>query len=290
MRVTRVLMRRLPYPTAVALGAWFGRMAYRMLRTERRKAIANLTQAFGREKSPGEIHELARAVFANAGRASVEGMFFPYWSKEFLGRWISSVNPEPALALQREGRGFVVMTGHFGNWEMMGAYAVNVLGLNLGVIARRLSNPRLDRMMNEFREQIGLKVFLRGERASNFFRHLKGGGQIAILGDQAIRRIDGIFVDFFGHPAHTASGPAELILRSRSPWFFAVLIRQPDGLSHQLYWEGPLAVPDGQDHESRVRRLVEEYNRRMEEMIRRYPAQWMWMHNRWKRKPRKSEE
>ena len=289
-RLTQTLLKLLPFDVAVAVGGRLGNLAFVVLGSERRKTLKHLIQAFGQERSASEIREIARRLFINAGRAAAEGMLSSRWSEDFLRQRISLKDPEPFVQLQRSGRGIVILTGHFGNWEMMGAYAAKVLGANLGVIARRLSNPYLDRLTNRLRQRIGMKVFLRGEGARSFYRHLMDGGVLAILADQDIRRLDGIFVDFFGRPAHTLTGPAELILRSGSPWFYAVLVRQPDGRSHQLYWEGPLAVPEGDDHGTKVRRLVEDYTYRMEEMIRRHPDQWMWMHNRWRRKPKCSPD
>jgi KDO2-lipid IV(A) lauroyltransferase len=285
-RLAQWLALRLPFDAALALGGWLGRLAFAVMWRERRRTLEHLATAFGDEKSEAERREIARSVFENAGRCAAEIMLAPRWTDEQLRERIHFADPEPLMQAFRAGHGVVIMTGHIGNWELLGAYGSRIVGLNAGVIARRLSNPHLDRLINQYRRNVGLKVFLRGEPARGFFRHLTRGGTLAILADQDVRRVDGTFVDFFGRPAHTATGPAELILRSRAAWFFAFLQRSSDGRSHELHCAGPLPVPEGEDHATRVRRMTEEYVRQMEKAIRLYPDQWMWMHNRWRRKPK----
>ena len=289
-RAAQWLVLRLPFDAAIRLGGRLGRLAFAAMWRERRRTLEHLAMAFGNEKSEAERREIARGVFENAGRCAAEIMLAPHWTDERLRERIRFANPEPLLEAFRSGQGVVIMCGHLGNWELLGAYGSRIVGLNAGVIARRLSNPHLDRLINQYRRNAGLKVFLRGEPARGFFRHLTGGGTLAILADQDVRRIDGTFVEFFGRPAHTATGPAELILRSRANWFFAFLRRSKDGGSHELYCKGPLPVFEGEDHAARVRRVTEEYVRQMEEAIRLQPDLWMWMHNRWRRKPKREDE
>jgi len=279
----------LPFDLAVALGAWLGRLAFALHRRARRETIEHLTLAFGPEKTPEEIRDIARRVFINTGCALAEIMLSPRWSDERLRQRIQADEPAALLEASRSGRGVVILGAHFDNWELLGSYGVRILGLNAGVIVRALSNPRMDQMVNEYRRSVGLKVFVRGDPkgARGFYRHLIRGGTLALLGDHDMSGVEGIFVDFFGRPSNTATGPAELILRSKADWFFAVLVRQPDGLSHRLHVEGPLPIPDGDDYAARVRLLTEDYTHRVEAIVRQFPDQWMWMHNRWRKKPKK---
>jgi len=283
-RLAQALVLLLPFDAAITLGGWLGRLAFAVLRRQRGMTLEHLAIAFGQEKKEAERRDIARQVFINAGRDAAEIMLFPRWSDEQLRQRIRFDNPEPIVQASRSGNGLVILGGHFGNWELLGAYGVRILGMNAGVIARRLSNPHLDHLINGYRRNVGLKVFLRGEPVRGFFRHLTRGGTLAILNDQDVRKIDGIFVDFFGRPAHTPTGPAELILRSGAVWFLAVMKRSDDGRRHELLCQGPLPIPEGEDHAARVRCLTEEYVRRLEDIIRRYPDQWMWMHNRWEKR------
>lgn len=286
-RLVQAIAHVLPLDSAIAFGGWMGKAAFSILGSEREKTLHHLTMAFGKEKPEAERREIGRRVFMNAGRDLAEFMLFPRWTDERLRARIHFDHPEPLLEASRLGRGVVILGAHFGNWELMGAYAARVLGMNFGVIARRLSNPYLDQMVNAYRQRAGVKVFPRGERAMSLVRHLRTGGALAILGDHDMRKVKGTFVDFFGRPANTATGPAELIIRSGAQWFIIVPERLPDGCSHCLHCEGPLPVPDGEDHNAKVRRLTEEFTHRIEEFIRRHPDQWMWMHNRWRKKPKK---
>jgi len=288
-RLTQGLVLPLPFDAAIAAGGTLGRLAFALLGRERQKTIKHLRNAFGQTKQEDEIEQIARRVFINAGRSVAEVMLYPRWNEKRLRERISCDDPEPFFEALRKSRGMVILTAHFGNWELMGAYASRVLGLDLGVIARRLSNPHLDRLVNDYRKRMGIKVFIRGKGARAFYRHVTSGGVLAIVADQDVRRIEGVFVDFFGKPAHTPTGPAELIIRAKIPWTAAVLVRNPDGLTHRLHYRGPFPPPGDEtgDHAAAVRRLTEEYTRRIEEIVRKYPEQWMWMHNRWRRKPKK---
>lgn len=285
-RLVQAFLYVLPFDAAVAVGGWFGKLAFVVLRGERRKTLEHLALAFGQEKQKDERREIARRVFINAGRSLAEIMLFRRWNDERLRQRIHFDESEPLLQALRTSRGFVILTAHFGNWELLATYGMRVLGMDAGVIARHLSNPHLDRLANDYRRGIGLKVFMRGERAAGFSRHLRRGGVLAVLGDQDIRNTKGVFVDFFGRPAHTPTGPAELVIHSREPWFLAVLERLDDGCSHRLHCEGPFPLPDGEDRGARVRELTEQYMHRLEQIVRRYPDQWMWMHNRWRKKPK----
>jgi len=271
---------------AVRLGAFLGVLCYYLIPRQRRPTLAHLAMAFGDRMSDAQRRAIARRVFANAGRGMAEMVHLPRWTDDWLRATVAFDNPEPIRQALRSGRGAVILTGHFGNWELLGGYAARILQLPAGVMARRLSNPYIDEFVQGYRRRMGLAVFLRGDPPRGFFRHLVGGGVLAILADQDIRRLDGIFIDFLGRPAHTPTGPAELIIRARVPWFLAMLVRQDDGCSHRLLLEGPFEPPDGADYADRVRRLTEDYSRRIEAVIRRHPDQWMWMHNRWRKQPR----
>lgn len=275
----------LPFDFALWLGGRWGRVAFMLLGRERRRTIGHLRTAFGEEKSEQELHELARRVFVHAGRAVAEMAVMRRWTDERLRNRIVLENPEKILDVLRPGKGCVILTAHYGNWELLGLYAVKILGINMGVIARHLSNPYLDDMTTRHREQMGLKVFFRGDRATKIVRHVLKGGALGILADHDVKRLDGIFIDFFGQPAHTLTGPAELIVRTKVPWFFSVLRRNPDGRSYYAVLEGPYEAPEGKDRAEQVRKLLERYTHRLEEVVREHPEQWMWMHNRWQRKP-----
>ena len=285
-RVAQAILLVLPFDMATAVGGWLGRLAFTLLRSERRRTLKHLALAFGQDKQEHERREIARRVFVNAGRSIAEMMLFPRWNDKRLRQRIRFDEPEPLLRACRSGRGFVFLTAHFGNWELLGAFVVQVLGVDLGVIARRLSNPYLDRLVNDYRRRAGMKVFLRGERAASFSRHLRQGGTLGILGDHDIRGLKGVFVDFFGRPPHTPTGPAELILHSGVPWFTILLERSRDGYSHRVHCEGPFPIPDGENRAAKALQLTEQYMQWLERIVRRHPDQWMWMHDRWRKKPK----
>lgn len=207
------------------------------------------------------------------------------------------------------GRGILLVTAHFGNWELAGA-SITARGFPLDVVAARQRNLLFDRRVNLSRERLGMRVIPRGEARQGVLESLRAGRFVGILGDQDARRA-GIFVDFFGRPAATARGPALLALRAGAPFATTFCIRLPgrrpryevriERLSLRATGGGAAALGDGGTAEgtrgldgragpsgnlaARVAALTQAHTSRLEALVRRHPEQYFWLHRRWKTPP-----
>jgi KDO2-lipid IV(A) lauroyltransferase len=185
----------------------------------------------------------------------------------------------PALA---RGRGIFFLTGHFGNWELLAA-THGLAGFGLSVVVRPLDNPYLDALIARARERSGLRAISKREAVLGVREALGRGECIGILLDQDAGR-GGVFVPFLGHPASTSRALAVLALKTRAPVLPAFIHRLPDG-QHELVLEPeiPLVITGDLDHD--IAANTARYTEAIERQVRAHPAQWFWVHRRWKTRP-----
>jgi KDO2-lipid IV(A) lauroyltransferase len=276
------LVARLPPGAGRALGAALGRAAYRLVSGRRRVALDNLAMVYGDSLSPTDRATLARESFEHLGITTVEccRLFFGRAERLFAsvrGRGTEHIGP--ALA---RGRGVFFLTGHFGNWELLAA-AHGLAGFGLSVVVRPLDNPYLDALIARARERSGLRAISKREAVLGVREALGRGECIGILLDQDAGRA-GVFVPFLGHPASTSRALAVLALKTRAPVLPAFIHRLPDG-QHELVLEPeiPLVITGDLDHD--IAANTARYTEAIERHVRAYPAQWFWVHRRWKTRP-----
>ncbi len=266
---------------AVALGRGLGHLAL-LLGVRARVARQNLARAFP-EKSPGERAVIAREAYAQAGMTIVEHLRYPLLRVADLDRIAPSVRGLEHIAEARaRGRGAVLLTGHFGAFELVGAVAVRA-GNPMSFLVRGQSNPLVDRLMAAHRSALGVGVLGHGHGVRDALRMLRRGGCVALVADQDAGR-DGVFVEFFGVATSTPPGPAEFCVRTGAPLVLGFMRRLPGG-----GYEGEIfpavELPRTGDHAADVRALTQFHSRALEGWIRAWPEQWLWTHRRWKTAP-----
>jgi KDO2-lipid IV(A) lauroyltransferase len=271
-----------PMQPAAALGKALGALWYRLDRRHRKIARANLTIAFGDQKTPLEIDRLARRSFQNLGRLLFE-----------VG-WLQRLNPgevshhfflegfTPGLLAQLR-RGALVVTGHFGNWEVLPAAAA-MLDVRLSIVYRPMDFAPLDRFFGHSRSRFGADLIPKKKALFRIVRALRENRTVGILMDQNAKRDEGVFVDFFGRPVSSHKGLAQLALKTQTPVYPLFLVRQDPGFTVLLGDQIPLAITG--DPMRDVALNPRRYNQALEEIIRRYPDQWFWVHRRWKKQPK----
>ncbi len=273
------LLGRLPIGIAVAIARTLGRAAFLLLGTPRRFAVVHVGMAFP-ELSPAAHRQLVRATFAHAATAFAELALWPR-----LRMRPDYVRVEGAGALDdalARGQGALAIAGHAGQWELLAA-TIAAHGYPLTVIARRVNGPQFDELVNEFRRRAGVEVLLRDDPqfARAVGEALRRNRVVAILIDQDTEGA-GIFVPFFGRLAHTQAGAAVLALRNRVPVVTAFIERRPAG-GHLIRLA---AVPVTETrNRSGVEALTARLTHALEMQIRRAPAEWVWWHERWRRRP-----
>jgi Kdo2-lipid IVA lauroyltransferase/acyltransferase len=263
---------------AFRFGTRLGRLGYRLAARQRKRAVLNLHLAYGDAMSAAERERLTRRVFEHFGRGVVEFLRGPLLTKTELEQRVTCDGWQHFEEARRDGGSVVLITAHLGNWEILGRWLTNVKGLPLTVVAREPENPALGQYMRQMREGAGFAALSKGESARNLLRVLKNGEVICILPDQ---NSGDVFVPFFGVPAGTAAGPAALALHADAPLIPIYCLQQPDGTFRVLCLP-PLSTPRTGDRKIDTRNLMAEANRVLEGVIRQYPDQWLWLHNRWK--------
>lgn len=282
-RAAAGLFRRLPWPVAGALGAGLGRVGYYLLATERRRALDHLALAFGSERPVPERRRIARACFTHFGRAAAETLTLAALPPERVIGLVNRDALERLRGLVDQGRGLIYVTAHFGNWEVLAA-AIGAYGIRLTVVAAPIYDGVIGRWVETARARLGIATLDRGasDAARRLLTALKRKEMIGMLIDQDTR-VEGVFVPFFGRPAHTPAGPAALALRLAVPVVVGFAARRPDG-GYQIEFEGPLTLARSGDAAADVAAATAAFTARIEARIRRAPEQWVWMHRRWKTK------
>ncbi|RPJ41678.1 MAG: lipid A biosynthesis acyltransferase, partial [Candidatus Latescibacterota bacterium] len=184
--------------------------------------------------------------------------------------------------VRAEGRGAILFTGHYGNFDLFAA-TIAARGYPLSVVVQKQRNSLVEARLTLTRERMGERVIARGGGAREILRALERNEFIAILGDQDAHE-GGVFVDFFGRPASTPRGPARLARLAGAPLVFAVLERVEDG-THVARIEDPIYPEAGSDEEAEVVRLTTAVTRLLEGAVRRRPDHYLWVHRRWKTRP-----
>jgi KDO2-lipid IV(A) lauroyltransferase len=185
------------------------------------------------------------------------------------------------------GRPLMIVTGHFGNWELAG-YAIGLFGFKTYAVARPLDNPYLDEFLRNFRERTGQKILAKKGDFDQMQSVLDNNGVIATLADQDAGQ-RGLFVDYFNRPASTHKAIALLALEHKVPLLVVGTPRVAPPMHYQIV-VGDLILPeDYAEHPSAVREITQRYTSALERIVRRWPGQYFWLHRRWKHQPAKSK-
>ncbi len=276
------LLRALPRSTALAMMRGFGSLAFTLAGKEREKTIRHLTWAYGQEKSAAEIERMGRAVFRNLAAAAADAFRLPKILDAGINTLVKSKGAERLRQAYDRGKGVIVLTGHFGNWELFGAWVAQN-GYPTKVVGRNAYDPRLDRLIVNMRNQAGYTNIARGKGTRELVRALHDHYCIGMLVDQDTK-VEGVFVDFFGRPAHTAVGPVILARKFGAAILPAFIHREPDD-TYLIEFDEEIILEKSEDEEKDLLINTQKISDAYERAIRRFPEQWVWMHERWKKQP-----
>lgn len=276
-----IIILILPYRISVFFGGLFGVLAYTALVKYRNVTIDNLRSVFAHEKSEKEINKIARDVFCNLGKTAAECLSLRKFNAKAVKRLIKEEDYRPLKAILSKGKGIVVLASHFGNWEMSSIGGV-ACGLDVTIIARRIYYPPYNKFLVSIRGDKGVKTLYRDDK--NVLRKslsaLKSNGVLGVAPDQDVDSIDGVFVNFFGKPAYTPTGPVIIAMLSGAPIVPTFMMRE-NGRS-RLFVEEPIYIEKTDDRGRDIIKYTQKWSDVVEKYIRMYPSQWVWMHRRWK--------
>jgi KDO2-lipid IV(A) lauroyltransferase len=267
----------LPHRGALALGRALGRLAWRLSERDRRRALEHLSFALP-DLPEDERLRIAKASFRSAGMNLAELLHFLRHSRREILSHLEIEGWENVAAAKASGRSILILTGHCGNWELIGT-ALHNGGVPPAAVARPLDDPGLQKLLVDLRNHLGTTTIARGTRGAprQLLEVLRGGGALAMLIDQDTR-VDGVWVPFFGRPAFTPVGAAEIALRQKANVIPSFIERRPDG-NHLIRFLPPLELLED------PRELTASMTAAIEAQVRRRPEQWVWWHKRWRRQP-----
>lgn len=265
---------------AIRVGKGLGLLFYHVDQRHRHVTLENLKAAYGSKLSVAEVERVARSCFLNLGLSVVETL---RWrridQKEFLKN-VSVEGMEHYREALKKGRGLVFIGAHFGSWELLGI-AISRLFQKGYLVARKLDNPYIHHKIEEIRTSGGNRVINKNDAFWEMIKLLKKGELVGVLMDQNVDRREGVFVPFFGRPACTNKGLAMIILKTKTPMVPIFMVRQPNG-RHRIIVKPEIPLVQTGNLKNDVRQNTAHINLAIEEMVRAYPDQWLWMHRRWK--------
>jgi len=282
-RAVAALVPRLSFPLASGLGRSLGSLAWALDGRHRDVAVRNLAIAFP-GMSEARRKQLAQRAFQQAGRTAVEMLWSPSLNDTTLAQIASFEGKEHLDEALERGRGALLTSAHFGNWELMGA-ALAHLGVPISGIARRIDDPDVEDVLYRLRTGAGSRVIYKQDAVRGALRALRDGEVVAVLVDQNTLADQAAFVPFFGRQAATTRLTAQLHLRTGAPIVMMFCIPEQD--RYRFVFE-PLEVSDDASSEdAAVKQLTAAFTRQIERRVRQHPEAWLWIHDRWRTRPPK---
>lgn len=273
----------LPRPLARAIGISLAWTVYLLHPRLRRVGMRNLAMAFP-QKSRRERARILRGVFTSLGRQLAEVCLFPRYTRENVSQVVvydGFENFERAFA---RGKGVLYLTAHFGGWELS-AFTHSLYGHWTHVVMRPMDNVHLDALIRRYRTLHGNTTVDKDDFVRGLLAAMKAGEVVGILMDTNMTPPQGVFVDYFGIPACTASGLARIALRTDAAVVPAFTIWDPVLRKYRLRFDPAVKlIRTGNDEEDVVTNTA-VFTRIIEDYVRRYPDQWLWVHRRWKTRP-----
>jgi len=244
----------------------------------------SLNIAFKQEKSPREIEEIVRKCFFNLGQGIIEMIYYLSHPKEVADK-ITFEGREYLDEALKKGNGVIAVTAHFGNFPLMMLYCAQ-LGYNVSSIIRPARDEKIEKFLLQKRTEAGLNTVYavpRRECVAQSLKVLRANEILFVPLDQNFGANSGVFVDFFGQKAATATGPVVFATRTNSPILPLFIIRE-EGNCHKIIVEPPMEMEEKGNEKDTLYYNTAKITKIIEQYIRRYPHEWGWMHRRWKSK------
>ncbi|HKH47181.1 MAG TPA: lysophospholipid acyltransferase family protein [Thermoanaerobaculia bacterium] len=273
-------LRALPHTGARSFGRGIGLLAWALDGRHRRVAEGNMAQALP-EVGTAERRRLVRDCFRHFGAALCDTISSTRFDPVEICRHFTLEGWENLEAADRRGQGVFILSAHVGFWELVPPVVALYRGA-MSIVVRPADNPYLDRELRALRERFGNEVVPKRGAARKMLERLRAGGRVGILIDQRVQPKEGIEVPFFGRPAQTSPVLARLSLRTGAAVVPVAAFPEPGG-RYRLIARPAILPPEGaKDDDATVAALTRRYLEVAEEDIRKHPAQWLWMHRRWR--------
>jgi KDO2-lipid IV(A) lauroyltransferase len=283
VRLVVCILQALSLAKAQSFARFLAWLAYRIDRRHREVARENLRHAYP-TASEAAIDRHVRAVYQHFCTVLVEMVQIP--RRLHVSNWrqhLELVHGDRVVGGLTNGRAMLIVTGHFGNWEMAG-YALGLFGFRTYAVARRIDNPHLDNFLARFRSGTGQTILDKNTDYDRIQQVLRDGGAIAMLSDQDAGQ-RGMFVDFFGRPASTFKSIALLALEYNAALVVVGVPKVGEPMRYQVVSEEVILPEEYAHRPDAAKAITQRYTAALERLVRRSLGQYFWLHRRWKHQP-----
>lgn len=272
------IIKVLPYSLCKKLATGLGILLYNLLKGRNKIIRNNLSKAFPGEYTEEEREELIKKIYRNLGMTFIEFMLLEKLTNDEINSYISVEGKENLDNIKKDGKGVILYTAHFGNWEWQGAH-FSIKDYPVVAIARDQNNPFFNKRINKIRRSKNVEMIPRDGALRKIIKSLHKGKYLYILGDQNARR-RGWQIDFFGRKASTYTGPVRLA-SSTGAYILPVFMAREDWMKHKIFIYPPYQIEKGSSKKEQQEDL-QYLTELTEKVISKYPDQWFWLHRRWK--------
>jgi len=278
-RILGTIAKGLSLKALYFIGDWLGDLLFYVIKSRKETALKNLKNVFGNEKCETELLRIVHLNYRHFGKMALEFARIPRLTPNNILEEVPIYNQEVLHEALAKKKGVIVFSGHFGNWEYLAA-AVAQIGPPMYAVFKEQKNLLVDAIIKKYRMDLGLlPLKVKGGAARGIIQALKANAKVLILFDQDAGG-KGKFIDFLGRPASTTKGPAQIAIKHKIPAVMAFSLRSKKGGIKIVLEKFPDPEQFSND-EAGIIKFIEEYNRKLERYIRKYPEQWFWMHRRW---------
>jgi Kdo2-lipid IVA lauroyltransferase/acyltransferase len=277
------IMGILPRPLARAIGIGLAWVIYFLHVRLRQVGMRNLAMAFP-EKSEAERARILRGEFTSLGRQVAEVCHFPDYTLENVDEVVVFDGFENYERARARGKGVLLFAGHFGGWELS-SFVLSMRGHWMYVLMRGMDNKYLGELILRYRTMHGNKAVDKDDFVRGLLSAMKGGEVVGLLMDTNMTPPQGIFVDFFGIAACTAAGPARIALRTDAAVVPTFTIWDEKLGKYRLRFDPAVELVRTGDLEADIKANTQKLTSVIEDYVRKYPEQWLWVHRRWKTRP-----
>ncbi len=286
VRVAFSVMQIFPIDWNLRTARWFARLWPYLMPRHRQRAIAHLTASLGDTRTPAELVRIADRCLGSVAMFAVEAICLPRLINAFTwSRYIRLSNFDEARELILSGNGVILVTGHYGSFEVTG-HLLASLGFDVAAVMRPLDNVYLNRFVVQSRRTHGLILLDKKGAVIGAREVLRNGRLLAFIGDQDAGR-KGLFVDFFSQPASTYKSIGLLAMWTGCPIIVGYARRLGDVAQYEVGVQRILRPHEWEREDEPLRWITQTYTSAIEEMVRKAPEQYLWIHRRWKSKPKK---
>jgi len=246
----------------------------------RKKVVLKNLQIAYPEYNLSVVKKLGFRIYKSFAISLIELLYLPYMKRQEIIDAVECSNPELIIEKYNEGKGIILLSSHYGNWEFIAISVALQVKIPFSVIVKPLRNPYVYDWMNKARTKFGNEIVPLGISIRKTYQTLKEKKIVAMVADQRGPK-EGVRVSFFGRQVSVYTGPAALALKTGSPIIFSVPVRQKNYKYHSVLVEiSQNNLPES--YEDKIKEISQRHTSYLEKIIRENPEQWLWMHDRWK--------